>query len=156
MPNIAAILKQEIRRVARKEVRSLTQSLHKASAQFRRDIAELKRRTAQAQAELSRLERLSGASVASNGTDEGVGKIRFTARGVKAQRKRLAVSAEQYGNLIGVTAHTVYSWEHGTSKPRRAQLTALSALRGLGRRDIKQRLGKLNGMASKERAGSKA
>ena len=151
LPNIAAILKQEITRVARREVRSLTKSLFKASAQYRRDIAELKRRNSKAQAEISRLERLNGESFPSNGKKTDTENVRFTARGVKAQRKRLGVSAAEYANLIGVTAHTVYSWEHGASKPRRAQLSALSAIRALGRREVKQRLQQLNGTSNGRR-----
>ena len=47
MPDIAAVLKEEIARLARKEVRSQTEGLKKASAQYRRDIAALKRQVAE-------------------------------------------------------------------------------------------------------------
>ena len=43
MPNIAAVLKEEIRRLARKEVKTSTKSTKQAVAQYRRDIAGLKR-----------------------------------------------------------------------------------------------------------------
>ena len=46
MPNIATALKDEITRVARKEIRSETNDLKKASARYRRDIAALKRENA--------------------------------------------------------------------------------------------------------------
>jgi hypothetical protein len=39
VPNIASVLKEEIARVARKEVRSETENLKKASAQYRSEIA---------------------------------------------------------------------------------------------------------------------
>ena len=39
MPNIATVLKDEISRIARKEIRSETAVVKKASAQYRRDIA---------------------------------------------------------------------------------------------------------------------
>ena len=45
MPNIATILKHEISRVARREVRGETQSLKKAAGAHRAEIAALKRRT---------------------------------------------------------------------------------------------------------------
>ncbi len=151
MPNIAAILKQEISRVSRREVRSLTKSLYRASAQFRRDIAELKRQNAKAQAEIARLGRLNGRAVPPKGGDADTEKVRFTVRSVKSQRKRLGVSAAEYGKLIGVTAATVYKWEHGASRPRNAQLASVASLRGLGRREVKQRLQQLEGNASKSR-----
>ena len=44
MPNIAAVLREEIVRLARKEIRKQTNVLRKASVQYRRDIAEMKRR----------------------------------------------------------------------------------------------------------------
>ena len=46
MPNIATILKDEIARVARREVRAETQKLKKASTQHRTVIAALKRQLA--------------------------------------------------------------------------------------------------------------
>jgi hypothetical protein len=45
MPNIASVLKSEIARVARKEVRGEIQSLKKAVGTYRSEIADLKRRT---------------------------------------------------------------------------------------------------------------
>ena len=46
MPSIAAVLKQEITRLARKEMKTQTEVTRKASAQHRRDIAQLKRQVA--------------------------------------------------------------------------------------------------------------
>ena len=44
MPNLAAVLREEILRLARREIRRQTNVLRKASVQYRRDIAEMKRR----------------------------------------------------------------------------------------------------------------
>ena len=44
MPNIAAVLKEEIQRLARKEIRKQISILKKMSAQYRKEIAEMKRR----------------------------------------------------------------------------------------------------------------
>ncbi|MDZ4073711.1 MAG: hypothetical protein U1E04_03055 [Hylemonella sp.] len=48
MANFASLLKTEISRIARKEIRAETEILKKASAQYRSDIAALKRRLAEA------------------------------------------------------------------------------------------------------------
>jgi len=45
MPNIATLLKTEISRVARKELRGESQALKKAVSAHRSEIAALKRRT---------------------------------------------------------------------------------------------------------------
>ena len=44
MPNLQSVFGQEIRRLARKEIRSELAATKKAVAQHRREIAELKRR----------------------------------------------------------------------------------------------------------------
>lgn len=145
MSNIAIVLRQEITRLARREARSLTRSLHKASSQFRRDIAELKRQNAKACAEIAGLQRLApqrGAAASAEGAAEN---IRYSAASVKAQRKRLGLSAEAFGNLVGVTGHTVYKWEHGASRPRSRKLAAIAAVRGIGKTEAKARLGELQG-----------
>lgn len=151
MPNIAVMLKQEITRLARREVRSLTKSLARASAQFRRDIAELKRRNVKAEAELARLQRqgLKGAAIPI--TEAGSGKVRYSSKSVVSQRRRLGISAADYGKLIGVTAHTIYKWEHGTSRPRDAQIAALAAVRALGKVGARKRLEELGAKAAKGR-----
>lgn len=67
-------------------------------------------------------------------------KVRFSAQSVRAQRKRLKLSAADYGKLVGVSGLTVYSWEHGNSRPRKAQLAGLVAARGIGKREATAKL----------------
>ena len=55
MPNIASVLKSDIARVARKEVRCEIDSLRKASTVYRSEIAALKRRTQSLEQELRRI-----------------------------------------------------------------------------------------------------
>jgi len=38
---------------------------------------------------------------------------------IKAHRKKLGISLENYASLFGVTLHTIWRWEHGKSKPSR-------------------------------------
>ncbi|MCU0915700.1 MAG: helix-turn-helix domain-containing protein [Planctomycetes bacterium] len=140
MPNIAVVLKEEILRLARKEVRQQTGVLRKASAQYRRDIAEMKRRLAQLQRKLAPLQKqvLRGAAAPAAETDGQ--RVRFTAKGLRAQRQRLGLSAANYGKLVGVTGQTIYSWEQETSRPRRQQVARIAALRHLGKREALARL----------------
>jgi len=151
MSNIGTILKQEITRLARREARSLTKSLSKASGQFRRDIAELKRQNFKGRAEIDRLLRQALKVGAAPVAEAEIEKVRFSATSVTAQRKRLGISAADFGKLIGVTGHTVYSWEHGVSRPRDPQLAAFAALRGLGKRDARARLEQLGAKATQGR-----
>ncbi len=151
MPNIAVTFRQEITRLARREIRSQTQGLRKASAQFRREIAGLKRRASALKSEVTRLERRVGADAAPQITETDPAKIRFAAKGVIAQRSRLGISAADFGKLIGVTAHTIYKWEHGTSHPRRAQLSAFGSIRRLSKAEALARLEQIREKAPKRR-----
>jgi DNA-binding transcriptional regulator YiaG len=66
--------------------------------------------------------------------------VRYSARSVRAQRKRLGLSAADYGKLVGVSGLTIYSWEHGKARPRKAQIAGLVAVRGIGKREALKRL----------------
>ena len=58
MPNIATVLKQEITRLAAKEVKARMAATRKASSQHRRDIAALKRQVKDLTSQVSYLEGL--------------------------------------------------------------------------------------------------
>ena len=62
MANIASVLKAEIARVARKEVRAELEGLKKAIAQHRSAIAELRRELAALQRQLKQADRERTAS----------------------------------------------------------------------------------------------
>ena len=155
MPNISVIFRQEITRLARREIRLQIQPLQKASAQFRRNIAELKRQAARLSAEITRLERVAGKEMAPRGVEAEGTMLRFNPKGVRSQRDRLGISAADYGKLVGVTGHTIYQWEHGASRPRVAQLSALASIRGLGKRDALARLAKMPDKARKGRPATR-
>jgi len=65
----------------------------------------------------------------------------------------LKLSAADYGKLVGVSGLTIYSWESGKSRPRKAQLAALVAVRGIGKREALAKLEVVK--AEKERAAKK-
>jgi DNA-binding transcriptional regulator YiaG len=142
MPNIVSVLKEEILRLARKEVRTETESLKKAVAQFRSDIAGLKKRAAALEKQTARAEKKAPGN-ASPEAAEGNSRIRFSAKGLATQRQKLGLSAADMGALLGVSAQTVYHWEAGKTKPRTQQLAAVATLRGLGKRKAKAQLAAL-------------
>ena len=140
MPNIAAVLKQEICRLAKKEVKAQVGKTQRASAQYRRDIANLKRVLGQQEKEIKLLKKQQGQTPKE---EEPLESVRFSARSVKAQRSRLGLSAADYGKLVGVSGLTIYNWEHGKAKPRKAQLVALVAVRGIGKKEALMKLAEL-------------
>ena len=150
MPNIAAVLKEEIPRLARKEIRSETTSFKKASTQYRRDIAELKRQVSNLQGRVSLLEIQVLRNVSFQVTDADAKGVRFTAKGLRSQRKRLGLSAADYGKLVGVTAQTICNWESEVSRPRKRQLPVLASIRHMGKREVRARLEQLTRSSRKK------
>jgi DNA-binding transcriptional regulator YiaG len=141
MSNIANLLKSEIARVARKQVRAETQGLKQAIAPYRAQIAELKRRTRQLELQVSRLGRVAARSAASAPPeDESQRNLRFSAKGLAAQRNRLGLSAQAFGALIGASGQSVYKWEEGKTRPRAKHLPAIASLRGIGKKEAASRL----------------
>lgn len=135
MPNIASVLKDEIRRLAKKEVKAQVVATKRAVARYRSEIAGLKRTLGQQEKQIKLLQKQAPQQGAATAEEEPLESVRFSARSVKAQRSRLGLSAADYGKLIGVSGLTVYNWEHGVSRPRKAQLAALVAVRGIGKRE---------------------
>lgn len=145
MPNLASALKDEITRLARKEIKSETGVTKRASAQHRRDIAELKRLVGDLSKRVAFLERQEKRRVVerpSKKTSEGV---RFSPGWLKAHRERLGISAADYGKLVGASALSIYNWESGKAKPRKEGLAALATVRGFGKREALKRLEMMGG-----------
>ena len=143
MPNIASILKAEISRVARKEVRAEIETLKKASVAHRASIAELRRQVSALEKELRRVAKgATRPAAASDSAHEAAAgtKRRFSATRLAAHRSKLGLSAARYGQLVGVSGQTIYHWEQGKARPRAAQLESLAAVRDLGAREIAERL----------------
>jgi len=143
MPNVGTVLKEEIARVSRKEIRGQVDPTRKATAQHRRDISQLKRQIAQLERQV-RL--LSGKVLGSRpaAPDGDATPARFSAKGLRSQRLRLGLSAADFGKLVGVSAQTIYNWEHESSQPRVEQRGRMAALRGIGKREAAARLTQLD------------
>jgi DNA-binding transcriptional regulator YiaG len=145
MPNLVSVLKQEITRLARKEVTAQTVVLRKASAQYRRDIAQLKRQASALSRHVEYLERQEKKRVSKRVPATSAEGKRFSRRGLATHRKAVGFSAADYATLVGVSAQTIYGWEQGKSRPRVQQLAALLAVRDLGKREAQKRLRLLEG-----------
>jgi DNA-binding transcriptional regulator YiaG len=132
MPNIASVLKSEITRIARKEIRAEVEGLKKSVSAHRTEIAALKRRAQALEQELKRLHKSSPKPAPAPNGEAGK-KLRFSAKRLAAQRQRLGLSAEAVGLLVGASGQSVYNWEAGKARPRASHLAAIAALRGLSK-----------------------
>src|SRR4030081_3377280 len=87
MPNIASVLKEEISRVARKEIRRETAALKKASATYRSEVAAFKRRVLDLERQLRRVGRGGEPSQPTAANENSISPgTRFSAKSMTAQR----------------------------------------------------------------------
>ena len=144
MTNIASVLKSEISRVARKEVRGELVAVKKATGTYRAEIAALKRRMHVLEQELRQLTKAAVKVAPTAPDEESSAPLRFSAKGLASQRKRLALSANDCGLLVGASAQSIYKWESGGAKPRQRHLAAIAALKTIGKKEAAARLAALH------------
>lgn len=143
MPNFSSVIKSEITRLARKEIKFAVDPIRKANAAHRREIAELKRQIASLKRGLTASQKKPKEG-GSEAVKESSRNTRFVPSGLKSLRARLGLSASDFGLLVGASGQSVYNWEAGKSVPRTAQQAALAAARKLGKREAAERLEKLS------------
>jgi DNA-binding transcriptional regulator YiaG len=149
MPNIGALLKQEISRLCRREIRRETAAVKKASGAYRRDIAVLKRQVTALERKSALLAKRAAATSDNSVPTLPDRPVRFVAKGLRSLRNRLGLSAAQLAVLIGVSEQSVYNWETKKASPRKEQLAAIIGMRAIGKREAHQRLD----LAKASRAG---
>lgn len=149
MGNIEQTIRSEVIRLAKREARKLTEPL-------RGEVKRLKKRTVEQKALLGALERKLDGMQASSRLKEktaqaasGEVKGRLSPRLIKALRKRLKLSQQQFAGLLGVSTITIGSWEKGKSAPRPELKAKVLSLRGMGRREAKLLVAGPEGKATK-------
>ncbi len=139
MPNLAQTLKQEIARIARREVREDIAGLRKASSSYRSEIAALKRSVKDLQAQLRAAEkkvaRSAPAQVRTDVSSRPGRKATFSAERLKAKRQALGLSQAQMAVLLGVSSLSVWKWESGQVTPRASKLARYFAVMAMGKRE---------------------
>lgn len=149
MAQLASLLKAEIIRLARKEVRTELQALQKASSRYRTELAALKRQLKDQQRLLAKQAKNGGggrgrsSAAADTVSEDDSPRLRFRSAGFATLRKKLDLSAADMGKLIGVTQQTVYHWEKGQARPRASQLQSIATVRKLGKRGAAAKLAEM-------------
>lgn len=129
--------------MAKKATKNELQALKKANAAHRHDIARLKRELAEVRKIVHRMVKGGVVQRREAVESEPERNLRFSATRFAAQRRKLGLSAADFAKLLGVSSLSVYKWESGKTRPRRAQLEAIAAARGLGKREAAAKLEKL-------------
>jgi len=137
MGKVEAVIKSEIVRLARRELRKIAvplgrdvRSLKNTISQLRKTVSALERFTALQKKEMGKKKPLEA-------TPEEVQISRFSPRLIRSLRKRLRISQKELAILAGVTVGAIHQWESGMFKPSMKKKIVLVALRKLGRRDAR-------------------
>ena len=140
MAKLESIIKSEIQRLAKREVRSVFLPL-------RRDVWGMKLKLSKLIKSFTVLDRLAkeiskvkSAEPKLAASPEEVKASRITPERIRSLRKKLGISQRELGVLVGATIGAVLSWEKGKFKPKGEKKAALVALRKLRKRDVKKML----------------
>lgn len=141
MPNVAEILKSEISRIARKEVKAAIAPFQKALAAQRTEQLALKREMADLRKQLKAANSPAKVSTVpfEAPTDDEV-KRRFSPKRLAAHRQKLGLSASEYGRLVGISDQSIYHYEQGKARPHANVIRKLSILKGIPKKKIMEML----------------
>jgi DNA-binding transcriptional regulator YiaG len=139
MGKVEGIIKSEIVRLAKKEVRKVSRplgrdlrSLKSVVTHLRRTVLALQRITTSQQKEIQK-----GKAVLEAPPEE-VKEARFSPRLIRSLRRHLGITQKELAILAGVTVGAVHLWEGGQFKPSMKKKAVMVALRKLGRREVKR------------------
>ena len=132
MSDFKLTFQEEVRRLARKEVKAASETL----AAQQKTIRELTKR-------IEALEKKQAVPVVPKADKPAEvvvpaksGKARFSPKTIIKFRKKYGISQKGFAALLGVATFTVSHWELGKNRPRATQVAAISALTKLGKRKV--------------------
>lgn len=137
MANLGTTLKEEIARLARKELKADMDALRKQTSHYRSEIAALKRKIATLESGLKGVAKQTSRAAPAPEPVEAA-NLRFRADGFKVKREALGLSAEAAGKFFGVSGQTIYLWESKRTAPRAKHMPAIAAFRKLGKKDARK------------------
>jgi len=139
MARFETIIKSEIVRLAKREVRKISvplgrdvRSMKSTVSQLRKAVLTLQRITTQQQKQLEKGETPLQAA------PEEVKLSRFSPRLIRSLRGHLGLTQKELAILTGVTVGAVHLWESGQFKPSEKKKSVMVALRKLGRREVRK------------------
>ena len=152
MAKFEVIIKSEMVRLAKREVRKIcvplgrdVRSLKGTVSQLRKAVSALQRITATQQKELEK------GKMPLEASPEEVESSRFSPRLIRSLREHLGITQKELATLTGVTVGAAHLWESGQFKPSMKKKAIMVALRKLGRREVRKLLeGKETPVAKKK------
>ena len=144
MANLTSLLRDEITRLARRQINAEIAPLKKRWAQQRRVIAALKDECSALRREVAQLSKRTSKDAAprsaAGADDADMPRRRFSAGGLRSFRSRLGLTVRELATLLDVSEQTIYNWETASTRPQPAMIDTIAQLRALGKRELKARL----------------
>ena len=140
MAKIESILKSEMIRLARREMKKTFAPLNRDVRSLKGIVSQLRKSFFFLQKFMNQQERQMGSKPVTEVTPEEMKKARFSPRLIKTLRKHLGVSQREMAKLAGVTVGAVFQWEKGKFEPKDEKKKILVGLRKLGRREARKLL----------------
>ena len=158
MPNVAKVLREEIARLAKRQVRTELSPLRRDTVRLKKSVGELRRQIAtlsRASRELVKTVTPMMETRAIEDATKSADKLRPTSKSLKRLRARLGLTQAQFGQLLGVSGQAVVQWasKEGRVRMRATTLAALARIKDIGKREALRRL---RGMAESAPVGQKA
>lgn len=133
MPNVQQVLNEEIRRLAKKEIKSLAD-----------EVATLKKRIVVLEKAL-KAKQLPAVKVAETVENENAEAAKedsksfsCKAKRIKALRLKLQLTQSQFATLLDISPITVCHWETGKNTPSGKIKAVLQSFRKLGKKELKK------------------
>ena len=133
MANLLQVLRSEIKSAARGEAKSALGPIRAEMEAIRKSLAMIERRLARGAAAPG----AAGRAISALAKEVEGRRARFSAKLMRKHREALAMSRKAYARLLGVSGLSVYLWESGRTKPRRATIFAWQDLRKKGARELR-------------------
>jgi len=141
MGKVETIIKSEIVRLAKREMKQNFVPLSRQVRSLKATFSQLRKAVQNLQRQAAQQEKMTGGKqLPLEASPEEMKKARFSPRLIKSLRKRLGVSQKEMALLAGVTVGAIFQWEKGIFEPRGEKKKMLVALRKLRRREAKKLL----------------
>ena len=140
MGKLEGIIKDEIIRLAKREMRMKFVPLRRDVRSLKITASQLRKSVLALQRVVSQQEKQMGTKPVPEVTPEDMKNARFSPRLIKSLRKHLGVSQRDMAKLAGVTVGAVFLWEKGKFEPKEDKKKVLVSLRKLGRQNAKKLL----------------
>ncbi len=138
MPKLESILKSEIQRLLRKEIRAASVPLKREARSLRVTLSRLSKSASTLQRSAKKLAKETKPTL--QVSPEEVKASRLTAGRIRSLRLKLGLSQRELGLLTGASLNAVALWEQGKFRPQGEKKAALVAMRKLGKREVKKLL----------------